>query len=160
MQSSASLIVPPRESACAGLSTSVRKLYPSATNELEKGPLIPNKTLNNWENCVLWLIVEGSLRIIYSLRNVGKTYHGIRISRIWKMWTHPAEAKDDLESELWLAPHKTYFHGSFRAVQRVFSILFGFTFVKLGSHSLVSGFDFHVFFIFICIISISLNDKV
>ena len=76
------------------------------------------------------------------------------------MWIHPAEAKDSLDSELRLAPHKTYFHGSFRAVQRVFSILFGFTFVKLGSHSLVSGFDVHVFFVFICIISISLNDKV
>ena len=50
--------------------------------------------------------------------------------------------------------------GRFRGVQRVFCILFSFLVVGLGSHSLVAGFDFSSFFIFICIISVSLDDLV
>ena len=49
---------------------------------------------------------------------------------------------------------------SFRGAQRVFSILFIFPLVRLGSQSLVAGFDFSSFFIFICTISVSWDDRI
>lgn len=47
---------------------------PSAISKLERGAWIPNRALNNYETCLLLLMVEESPHVIYRQRSVGKTW--------------------------------------------------------------------------------------
>ena len=108
-------------------------------------------------------MVEGSPHVTYCLRSVSKTWdqHTQDLQKSGFILQKARAVRD------WtlVGIHRMHFNvglhaGSFRGVQRVFCILFSFPVVGVGSHSLVAGFNFSSFFIFICTISVSLDDLV
>lgn len=85
-----------------------RSPVPSAINEPERGALIPNRAMNNYETCVLLLMAEGSPHVTYCLRSVGKTWD--RNTQDLQKVDSSCRNQGHSQIALCLASHRKYFN--------------------------------------------------